>query len=193
MSPSRLLNGSRSPGSPTLSSFVTKATRDVQYEGEMLRIVDAEDQEGKEPSKPESVPKCKRYWYVLLGKELYVYKKRSATKHKGMHSLVGVFIRDEGEKQLDSSTMLYGFKLTFPPNTVKQYYCESKEQKEEWMAAIKETIGYTSMFEYYDIKATLGKGKFGLVKSAIHKKTGKSVAVKVLSKRKMNAEEMTLQ
>ena len=48
------------------------------------------------------------------------------------------------------------------------------------MKAIKETLGYTSMFEYYDIGKTLGKGKFGLVKSAIHKKTGKSVAVKVL-------------
>ena len=128
-----------------------------------------------------------------MGKELYVYKKRTADKHKGMHSLVGVFIKDEGEKQLDSTTMLHGFRLTFPPNTVKQYYCESKEKKEEWMAAIKQTIGYTSMFDFYEIKKTLGKGKFGLVKSAIHKKTGKSVAVKVLSKKKMNAEEMTLQ
>ena len=49
------------------------------------------------------------------------------------------------------------------------------------------------MFDFYEIKSTLGKGKFGLVKSAIHKKTGKGVAVKVLSKKKMNAEEMTLQ
>ena len=61
------------------------------------------------------------------------------------------------------------------------------------MKAIKETIGYTSMFEYYDIGKTLGKGKFGLVKSAVHKKTGKSVAVKVLQKRKMSSDEMTLQ
>ena len=31
----------------------------------------------------------------------------------------------------------------------------------------------------------LGKGKFGLVKTAIHKKTGKRVAVKVMSKTEM--------
>ena len=94
MSPSRLLNGSRSPGSPTLGSFVTKTSKNIQYEGEMLRIIEGKE---KEENKGETVTKCKRYWYVLLGKELYVYKKKSVNKHKGMHSLVGVFIRDEGE------------------------------------------------------------------------------------------------
>jgi len=41
------------------------------------------------------------------------------------------------------------------------------------------------LFDYYDIKETLGKGKFGLVKTAIHKKTKKRVAVKVMSKKEM--------
>jgi serine/threonine protein kinase len=31
----------------------------------------------------------------------------------------------------------------------------------------------------------LGKGKFGLVKAAVHKKIGKKVAVKVMSKKEM--------
>ena len=39
--------------------------------------------------------KLKRYWYCLLGKELYVYKNKKEDKHKSMHSLVGVFIKDE--------------------------------------------------------------------------------------------------
>ena len=50
------------------------------------------------------------------------------------------------------------------------------------MDAIKKVIGYANLFDYYDVKETLGKGKFGLVKTAIHKKTGKKVAVKVMSK-----------
>ena len=53
------------------------------------------------------------------------------------------------------------------------------------MNAIKNVIGYSNMFDYYEIKETLGKGKFGLVKSAIHKKTGKQVAVKIMSKKEM--------
>ena len=53
------------------------------------------------------------------------------------------------------------------------------------MDAIKKVIGYANMFDFYDIKETLGKGKFGLVKAATHKKTGKKVAVKVMSKKEM--------
>ena len=43
------------------------------------------------------------------------------------------------------------------------------------------------------IKQTLGKGKFGLVKSAIHKKSGKVVAVKVMSKKEMSVQDVELQ
>ncbi len=60
------------------------------------------------------------------------------------------------------------------------------------MNAIKNVIGYSNMFDYYEIKETLGKGKFGLVKSAIHKKTGKGVAVKVMSKKDMTVQDIEL-
>jgi len=49
------------------------------------------------------------------------------------------------------------------------------------------------MFDYYDIQETLGKGKFGLVKSAIHKKSGKKVAVKIMQKKDMTVQDMELQ
>lgn len=39
--------------------------------------------------------KFKRYWFCLLSKELYCYRKKDDEKHKGMHSLTGVFIRSE--------------------------------------------------------------------------------------------------
>jgi len=51
---------------------------------------------------------------------------------------------------------------------------------------LKKVIGYSSLFEFYEVKETLGKGKFGLVKSAVHKKTGKDVAIKIMSKQAMN-------
>ena len=61
------------------------------------------------------------------------------------------------------------------------------------MDAIKKVIGYANLFDYYDVKETLGKGKFGLVKTAIHKKTGKKVAVKVMSKAEMTVQDVELQ
>ena len=140
-----------------------------------------------------SATKLKRYWYCLLGKELYVYKNRREEKHKSMHCLVGVFIKDEAEEQLDSTTVLHPFKLIFPPNKARLYYLSDREEKERWVTAIKKVIGYSNVFDYYDIKHTLGKGKFGLVKSAIHKKSLKSVAIKVMSKKEMTVQDVELQ
>lgn len=169
MSPTSFLKGA---ASPTMGTFVgTEDTDSVQYEGEMLRKA--------------TESKLKRYWYCLLGKELYVYKTQKDEKHKGMHNLVGVFIKDDLEEYLDSTTVLYPFTLIFPGNKPRTYYLNKKEDKDKWMDVIKKVIGYSNLFDFYDIKETLGKGKFGLVKSAVHKKTGKKVAVKVMSKKEM--------
>jgi len=178
MSPTQFLNGGAM--SPRLDTFnASDDTISVQIEGEMIRKA--------------TETKLKRYWYCLLGKELYVYKNKKEEKHKSMHSLVGVFIKDEVEEQLDSTTVLHPFKLIFPPNKVRTYYLLSKEDKEKWINAIKKVIGYSNLFDFYEIKETLGKGKFGLVKSAIHKKTGKKVAVKVMSKKEMSVQDVELQ
>ncbi len=93
----------------------------------------------------------KRYWYCLLGKELYVYKNKSDERHKSMNSLVGVFVKDEVEEQIDSTTMLYPFKLIFPPNTVRTYYLRDKEEKENWLKTFKQVIGYSSLFDFYEV------------------------------------------
>ena len=60
------------------------------------------------------------------------------------------------------------------------------------MDAIKKVIGYSNVFDFYEMKETLGEGKFGLVKSAIHKKTRKLVAVKVMSKKSMSLKDVEM-
>lgn len=45
---------------------------------------------------------------------------------------------------------------------------------------------------HYEIKDSIGKGKFGRVKLGIHKKTGKKVAIKILKKKKMDPEDFEL-
>ena len=71
-------------------------------------------------------------------------------------------------------------------------YLQSQEEKEKWIKAIKKVIGYSNLFDFYDVKEPLGKGKFGLVKSAIHKNTGKNVAVKIMSKKEMTVSDVEL-
>ena len=43
------------------------------------------------------------------------------------------------------------------------------------------------------MKEVRGKGKFGLVKRAVHKKTGKDVAIKILSKKEMDLTDIEMQ
>jgi hypothetical protein len=110
-----------------------------QYEGELLRKA------------PEG--KFKRYWFCLLGKELYQYRKKDEEKHKGMHSLVGAYIREDKEELLDNgTTIVYPFKLIFPPNKGRTYYLLSKEERDSWVKVIKNAIGYSSLEDFYDIK-----------------------------------------
>lgn len=110
-----------------------------------------------------------------------------------MHSLVGTFYKDEPEEKVDDNTVLYPFKLIFPPNKARVYYLTTPAEKQRWIEAIKKATGYSNLFDFYDMKETLGKGKFGLVKQANHKKTGKGVAVKIMSKKEMSVSDMELQ
>lgn len=174
-SPTTYLSGGR-----VESFFNSEDKTSVQIEGEMIRKA--------------TETKLKKYWYCLLGKELYVYKNRQEDKHKGMHNLIGVFINgDLPEERLDDTTVLYPFNLIFPPSKPRTYYLQTLEEKEKWVRAIKKVIGYSSLHDFYDIKEPLGKGKFGLVKAATHKKTGKNVAVKIMSKKEMSVADVELQ
>ena len=39
------------------------------------------------------------------------------------------------------------------------------------MDNIKKAIGYANLYDFYDVKESLGSGKYGVVKRGIHKKT----------------------
>ena len=78
-----------------------------------------------------------------------------------MHSLVGVYIKEEKEEQLDNGTILYPFKIIFPPSQGRTYYLLSREERDSWVKVIKNAIGYSNIEDFYEIKGDLGKGKFG--------------------------------
>ena len=150
----------------------------VHYEGEILK-------------KQKRGGTLKKYWFVLLGKELYSYKNQSDLKHKEMKSLAGVYLKEELEEIDDNGMALYPFMLIFP-NKRRIYYLNSAEEKQKWIAAIKKATGYASLHDYYDLGENLGKGKYGLVKSAVHKKTGKKCAVKVIKKKELSLKDLEL-
>ena len=49
--------------------------------------------EGAILKKQKKEGELRKYWYVLLGRELYSYKNQGDQKHKDMQCLAGVFIK----------------------------------------------------------------------------------------------------
>jgi len=133
----------------------------------------------------------KKYWFVLLGKELYSYKNKGDVKHKEMKSLSGVYIKDEQEHPDEEGVMMFPFMLIFP-NKRRIYYFKTKEEKTKWMDAIKQSIGYSNLYDFYDVSDNLGKGKYGVVKFAVHKRTKQEVAVKIVKKKDLSLKDLEL-
>ena len=94
--------------------------------------------------------KFKKLWFKLVYKDLYYYKTKEETSHKGMHNLSGVFLKAEESIFKDGQT-LYCFSVIYPKKT-RFYYVENKEEYSEWIKYIQKTTGYSSLTDIYDVK-----------------------------------------
>ena len=148
----------------------------VQYEGYVYKFSQAQK-------------KMKKTYFKLIGKDLYYYKKKEEEKHRGMHNLSGVFIKKgedlefEGKKYM-SITILY--------KNEKSYYFDNEEDFKIWFDKLNQAVQSKSLFDKYEVKQKIGKGKFGLVKAGINKETKKPVAIKIMAKKNMDKSDMEL-
>ena len=106
-----------------------------------------------------------------------------------MHCLVGTFIKELPEETFQEIT-LWGIKIILPPNKSRILYFARQEEQISWANVIKEAVGYANIFDFYNTDKTLGQGQFGQVKLAIHKKTDKKVAIKIIKKKDMKSIEV---
>ena len=140
----------------------------IQYEGYVYKY-------------SQTQKKMKKTYFKLIGKDLYYYKKKEEKNHRGMHNLSGVFIKKgedfeyEGKKYL-SIVILY--------KNEKSYYFDNEEDFNLWFDKLNQAIQNKSLFDKYEVKQKIGKGKFGLVKCGINKETKKPVAIKIMAKKK---------
>lgn len=153
--------------------------KDVKKEGYLLRKVKKKN-------------KLKKEWFSLLGGELYYYRNKKDSQHKNLYVLVGVYIIKEEEELFQNELKLFPFSLVFPHKS-RTFYLIKEEERDDWVRILKEVVGYADFNDYYDPGEVVGKGKFGVVKSAIHRKTGKKVAVKILKKAEMSNKDLELQ
>jgi serine/threonine protein kinase len=96
------------------------------------------------------------------------------------------------EPELIGEITMYPFSIIYTQQKTGTFYAASKEEQQKWVNAIKKVIGYANLLDFYELKESLGKGKFGTVRCGIHKKTGKKVAIKVMKKNAMQALDVEL-
>ena len=148
----------------------------VQYEGYVYKF-------------SQTQKKMKKTYFRLIGKDLYYYKKKEDKTHRGMHNLSGVFVKRgedlefEGKKYM-SITILY--------KEEKSYYFDNEEDFKVWFEKLNLAVQNKSLFDKYEVKQKIGKGKFGLVKAGINKETKKPVAIKIKAKKNMDKSDMEL-
>ena len=148
----------------------------IKYEGYMIKLFNEK--------------KIKKVYFRLIGRDLYYFRKKEDIEYKGMHNLSGVYI-EEGQKTIIDNKTYYCFNLLFSLKT-KTYYFENEVDYKTWLNKLKLAIEYKSLLEKYDVKKKIGKGKFGLVKYGIHKKTKREVAIKIISKKIMEPSDFEL-
>ena len=134
--------------------------------------------------------KLKKYYLVLINKDIYYYKNEDKKEVMGMHNLSGCFIKDNGSKVINDTTY-YSFYLVFPSKE-RSFYCNSKEIYDNFSNKLKEAFGYLNFFDYYEMLDDLGEGIFGSVKLGVEKKTKERVAIKIIKKKKAKPSDIEL-
>ena len=105
--------------------------------------------------------------------------------------MIGTFIKDmPSEFSQSEDSELHPVKIVLPPNKSRILYFKEKAGQLEWLERLKKIVGYSNLFDFYNFEDNLGKGQFGLVKLASHKRTGKKVAIKTVHKKDMKPIEI---
>ena len=59
----------------------------------------------------------KKYWAVIMGNEIYFYRRKDDPQHRVMHCLVGTFTKElPEEKDPSKDAQLYPLKIILPPH-----------------------------------------------------------------------------
>lgn len=99
--------------------------------------------------------KLKKFWYVLERRVIYCYTLKTDKTYKKMRNMSGYFIKEEPTERFEDRTLAYCFTLVHGNAKKRKYMCTSKEEYEKWCEVIKQSIGYSNLSSYYEMKVKL--------------------------------------
>ena len=134
----------------------------------------------------------KKFYLVLINKDIFYYKDEQKENFLGMHNLSGCLITEAQEENYITinNQKFYYFSITFNNKSkIRTFYTTEYKISKKFTDTLKKGIGYLKFTDYYEIKQNIGKGKFGLVNLGIHKKTNMKVAIKIINKSSIKTQE----
>ena len=82
-----------------------------------------------------------------------------------MHCLSGTYLKEVAntEDLADSRNekngiQYYLLKIVIPPNKSRIIYFDSQDDRLQWEERLMTAMGYSNVFDFYDLERTLGKG-----------------------------------
>lgn len=120
------------------------------------------------------------HYSEIRGSFLYLFQDSKGLKPSGVMFIEGCAIEPVNE----SSHKYFGFEI-FPFDSKlpsKTFFTKSEEERQEWIANLRQAGKATPIEELYHLGRHLGKGRFSVVKEGTHIVSGKKVAIKVIDK-----------
>jgi hypothetical protein len=101
----------------------------------------------------------------MQGNELYFYSKQNDRDHKFMHCLSGTYLKEVSNtfdladsRDEKNGMQYYLLKIIIPPNKSRIIYFDSQDDRLQWEERLMTAMGYSNVFDFYDLESTLGKG-----------------------------------
>lgn len=137
----------------------------------------------------------KKFWIVLVDKNMFYFKKPDCIKFKGMHILkefntiskntfMGKSISTNGENYL-----CFTLKLK---NKDREFYVKKQEDYNSWKGALYKVLNVKNINDNYKYLEELYNCKYGGVNVAVSLKTNEKVSIKVFSKNFLNEDSEKL-
>lgn len=140
----------------------------------------------------EKDKQMKKYYMVLIGKEITIYTDDVKDDKIVFHNLSGCFLKDTEEIMTKDKSKYYQFSIVFSKTLKKDFYTPNKDSKNLWIENLKCAIGYFTFLDYYKLEQDIDEGRFGNVKLGVHKSSGQKVAIKIINKENLNEMEARL-
>jgi hypothetical protein len=132
----------------------------------------------------------KKIWFRLIDKDLLYFKSPHSFNVEGLHNLSKTFITEESPI-ISNGIILYCVGINFHKK-VRKYYLSSLNTYREWLAILRKNTNNENILKDYDIGEKIGRGKFGVVREALHRTTKMKCAIKIINKQLLREADLML-